>query len=143
MNEVDAKRVYERELKFYKSMLKNTKEQGRTIQSKDLRKLLSLITQKGEMIKKINEMEKRLLPFKEKWKDIENSPLKGEISSLMGKITFLLKEMLAQEKKNELLLKNHIEKVAGDLSHIQMGKSLYKAYKTAPEERPYFMNQKR
>ena len=142
MNEIEIKKAYERELKFYESMFNITMEQERTIQSKDLRRLLSLISQKKEIIEKITKMEKELLPFKERWKDLKNSSLREKVSPIMGKIATLLGKMLAQEKRNELLLKSHIEDTAKDLKKIQMGKNLYKAYQAFPENTPYFMNQK-
>jgi len=143
MNEIEIKKAYERELKFYESMFNITMEQERAIQSKDLRKLLSLISQKKEIIEKITKMEKELLPLKERWKDLKNSSLREKVSPIMGKIATLLGKMLAQEKRNELLLKSHIEDTAKDLKKIQMGKNLYKAYQVFPENIPYFMNQKR
>jgi len=143
MNEIEIKKAYERELKFYESMFNITMEQERAIQSKDLRKLLSLISQKKEIIEKITKMEKELLPFKERWKDLKNSSLREKVSPIMGKIATLLGKMLVQEKRNELLLKSHIEDTAKDLKKIQMGKNLYKAYQAFPENTPYFMNQKR
>jgi len=143
MNEIEIKKAYERELKFYESMFNITMEQERAIQSKDLRKLLSLISQKKEIIEKITKMEKELLPFKERWKDLKNSSLREKVSPIMGKIATLLGKMLVQEKRNELLLKSHIEDTAKDLKKIQMGKNLYKAYQVFPENTPYFMNQKR
>ncbi len=143
MNEIEIKKAYERELKFYESMFNITMEQERAIQSKDLRRLLSLISQKKEIIEKITRMEKELLPLKERWKDLKNSSLRGKVSPIMGKIATLLGKMLAQEKRNELLLKSHIEDTAKDLKKIQMGKNLYKAYQAFPENTPYFMNQKR
>ena len=143
MNEIEIKKAYERELKFYESMFNITMEQERAIQSKDLRKLLSLISQKKEIIEKITKMEKELLPFKERWKDLKNSSLREKVSPIMGKIATLLGRMLTQEKRNELLLKSHIEDTAKDLKKIQMGKNLYKAYQAFPENTPYFMNQKR
>jgi len=143
MNEIDIKKAYEKELEIYESMFKITREQERSIQSKDLKKLSQLICQKAKMMEKIEKIEKSLVPFKEKWKNCKDEfALKEEISTLMRKIASLLEEVLSWEKKNELLLKNHLSTTAIELKNIQTGKTLKMAYKRGDEERSRFMNQK-
>jgi len=143
MNEIDIKKAYEKELEIYESMFKITREQERSIQSKDLKKLSQLICQKAKMMEKIKKIEKSLVLFKKKWKNCKDEfVLKEEISTLMRKIASLLEEMLSWEKKNELLLKNHLSTTAIELKNIQTGKTLKMAYKREDEERSCFMNQK-
>jgi len=139
----EIKEEYGKELKLYGSMFDITLKQEKAIQQKDFRKLFSLINQKKELIKKINEIEKKLLPFKENWRELKNSSLKTEIFPLIEKISLLLKKILAQEKKNELLLASFIKSITENLQHLQMGKKLDKVYAISLEEEPRFMDQRR
>jgi len=139
----EIKEEYERELKLYESMFRITLGQEKAIQQKDFKKLFSLINQKKELIKKINEIEKKLLPFKENWEELKNSSLKTEIFPLIEKISLLLKKILVQEKKNELLLASFIDGITGNLRDIQMGKKLDKVYAIPLKEEPHFMDQRR
>jgi len=139
----EIKEEYGKELKLYGSMFDITLKQEKAIQQKDFRKLFSLINQKKELIKKINEIEKELLPFKENWRKLKNSSLKTEIFPLIEKISLLLKKILAQEKKNELLLASFIKSITENLQHLQMRKKLDKVYAISLEEEPRFMDQRR
>lgn len=137
-----VKQKYQGEIQLYQSMFGIGLEQEEAIRSRNLKRLLSLLSQREEIITRISQIDKEMLPLRTKYLQFNNSSEKEEIAILLKKLTGLLKKMLVQEEKNDSLMRKFIQATGEDLRHIQTARASHNAYRAHPISNPRFMDQK-
>lgn len=137
------KQGYQKEVQLYQSMFEITLGQEEAIRARNLKRLLSLLSQRQKIITRISQIDKEVLPLRTKYLQFNNSSENREITILLKKLTGLLREMLVQEERNDSLLRKFIQATGDDLRHIQTARASHNAYRTRPISTPRFMDQKR
>jgi len=137
-----VKQKYQGEIQLYQSMFGIGLEQEKAIRSRNLKRLLSLLSQREEIITRISQIDKEMLPLRTKYLQFKNCSEKEEIAILLKKLTGLLKKMLVQEEKNDSLMRKFIQATGEDLRHIQTARASHNAYRAHPISNPRFMDQK-
>lgn len=136
------KQNYQGEIQLYQSMVEITVEQEEAIRSRNLKRLLSLLSQRQKIITRISQIDKEVLPLRTKYLQFNNCSEKEEIAILLKELTGLLKKMLVQEEKNDSLLRKFIQATGEDLRHIQTARASHNAYRSHPISTTRFMDQK-
>lgn len=119
---------YQEEFELYQSMFEINLEQNRAVKSGNLKRVLSLGSQKQKIVGNVDEIERRLSPWKKMRAESESPHINKGLSALIKKIGFLLEKILVQEKENESYLKTFLGNIGQNLEHIQTGRILHNAY---------------
>jgi len=112
---------YKTQLRLYEKMFGVSLEQEKAIREKDYKKLFLLIKEKEKLIREIDRIKEKPSSF--------FAPRDKEEGAVVKEIAKLLKRILVQEKKNESLLKDAMQKVSFDLKQISKAENLQKAYR--------------
>lgn len=129
------KEYYQQQLRLYQQMFDIALAQERAIQAKDYKGLLLLIKKRKGIIGKIDKIREKSL--------LLSQHINKEVQEIVEKLISLLRKILAQEKKNESLLKRGMQQISSDLQQINKVKFLQRAYREFSQPNARFLDQRK
>lgn len=138
---------YEEQLPFYEEMYRIALVQEKILEQADIDAdlLLSLISQRQELIDTLEEKNRAIAPVKEEvcrilginefnLTNLQNGvkgPGGDALSKVLGQLAIILSKIKEADYKNEKLLREGMAKVKEKLENMQKGKKAAKAYQPA------------
>lgn len=106
--------------KKFKEYLVVLEKQAQSIDNKDTDVLLSHAELEQSIVKNITNLQKVTKPLESLYSDFSKDiPLPAEIPSLKADLVTLQKKVLAQNEKNRMILKSHLNTIKAQITQLQ------------------------
>lgn len=146
--------IYKQEIEYYQELLTLTHQQKQLIADEKFNELEESIAAKGELIEKIDRLENKLQPLKDKLIDqfdllpetwlleLRDKSNSQELNSLIDRLKEVVNKLSKREKANEKLIKDKKDQLTNEINQVKEGNKVNKSYTKKKRIHSTFIDQK-
>ena len=146
--------IYKQEIEYYQELLTLTHQQKQLIADEKFNELEEAIVAKGELIEKIDRLENKLQPLKDKLIDqfdlpsetwlleLRDKSTSQELNSLINRLKEVVNKLSKREKANKKLIKDKKDQLTNEINQVKEGNKVNKSYTKKKRIHSTFIDQK-
>ncbi len=134
-------RLLEKQAQLYDRLNRLSEAQSRLVAKADAEPLLTILSQRQELIDQLVVVSGEVEPYKQQWAEIYSSldePDRERLRALIDRVRSQLDQIISQDEKDRQALTDRRRSASQELQQVRHGSSVGRAYSRAVPNEPRY-----